>query len=92
MVDCLVIWKIILFVYNQRHSMNTKSSNSNIVCPRYKREMDGGRALAVTGTKLWNSLPLELRKNVSLKVFNLKLPSIFCLGRSVCSQLLVRTQ
>ena len=57
----------------QRHSLNTTYSNSNIICPRYKRETDGGRTFAVTGAKLWNSLPLELRKNVSLKVFKNKM-------------------
>ncbi len=62
-----------IVVNSQRHSLNTRYSNSNIICPRYKRETDGGRTFAVTGAKLWNSLPLELRKNVSLKVFKNKM-------------------
>ena len=54
-----------IVVYNQRYPMNTRSSNSNIVM-----------IMEFFTFKLWNSLPLEWRKNVSLKVFNLKLPSI----------------
>jgi hypothetical protein len=61
-------------VNNQRHSRNTRYSNSNIICPRYKRETDGGRSFVVSnGAKLWKTLPLELRKNVSLKVFKTKM-------------------
>ena len=61
--------EVSIVVKSQRHSLNTRYSNSNNICPRYKRKTDGGRTFAVTGAKLWNSLPLELRKNVSLKVF-----------------------
>ena len=62
-----------IVVNSQRHSLNTRYSNGNIICPRYKRETDGGRTFAVTGAKLWNSLQLEMRKNVSLKVFKNKM-------------------
>jgi hypothetical protein len=58
---------------NFARSRNTRYSNSNIICPRYKRETDGGRSFVVTGAKLWNALHLELRKNVSLKVFKSKM-------------------
>jgi hypothetical protein len=40
---------------NFARSWNTRYSNSNIICPRYKRETDGGRSFVVTGAKLWNA-------------------------------------
>ena len=58
-----------IIVNNQVHSRNTRYSNSNLVCPRYNRETEGGRTFTVTSAKLWNSLSLELRSKDSLQCF-----------------------
>lgn len=58
-----------IVVNNQRHSRNTRYSNSNIICRSYNREKEGGRTFAVTSTRLWNVLPLDLRNKDSLMSF-----------------------
>ena len=52
----------LFIVNNERHSRSTRYSNYNVVCPRYTRETEGGRTFSVITSKLWNSLPLPLRK------------------------------
>ena len=39
------------------------------VCPKYKRETEGGRSFAVSATRLWNSTPIEIRKLNSVACF-----------------------
>ena len=34
----------------------------NLVRPFYNTETEGGRALKVSGAKLWNRIPLDMRK------------------------------
>ena len=58
-----------IVINNNIHSWNTRYSNFNVLCPKYKRETDGGRTFSVSSTKLWNSLTLEDRKAHSLKSF-----------------------
>ena len=36
-----------------------------ILCPYYKRDNEGGRSFAVT--RLWNNVPLNIRKSDSVK-------------------------
>ena len=42
---------------------NSDRHNYNLVCPSYNREAEGGRSFQVSGAKLWNSIPLDIRKN-----------------------------
>ena len=56
-------------VNNERHSRSTRYSNYNVVCPHYTRETEGGRTFSVITSKLWNSLPLPLRKSQSVGSF-----------------------
>ncbi|KAK2558760.1 hypothetical protein P5673_018969, partial [Acropora cervicornis] len=44
------------------HTRSRRYSALNLVCPRYNRESEGGRTFSVSATRLWNSLPLDLKK------------------------------
>ena len=57
--DCIII-------NNNRHSRNTRYADINIVCPKYRRETEGGRTFSVSAAKLWNSVPFDIRKANSL--------------------------
>ena len=37
----------------------TRYSNLNFLCPKYKRETEGGRTFTVTTKKQWNQLPIK---------------------------------
>ena len=54
---------------NKRHSRNTRYSSINAVCPKYRRESEGGRYFAVSATRLWNSTPIEIRRLDSVACF-----------------------
>ena len=57
-----------IFVINsQRHSRDTRYCNFNVVCPKYNRETEGGKTFRVTSCKLWNILPVSIRKEKSIK-------------------------
>ena len=58
-----------LILNNKRHSRNTRYSSINAVCPKYRRETEGGRSFAVSATRLWNSTPIEIRKLGSVACF-----------------------
>ena len=49
--------------------MASRYSSTNAVCPKYKRETEGGRSFAVSATRLWNSTPIEIRKLNSVACF-----------------------
>lgn len=56
-------------INNSRHSRTTRYSNFNVLCLRYNRETEGGRTFLVTGTKIWNELPLRIRMADSIRSF-----------------------
>ena len=56
-------------INNSTHSRTTRYSNFNVLCPRYNRETEGGRTFLVTGTKIWNELPLRIRMADSIRCF-----------------------
>ena len=56
-------------INNSRHSRTTRYSNFNVLCPRYNRETEGGRTFLVTGTEIWNELPLRIRMADSIRCF-----------------------
>ena len=41
----------------------------NLVCPSYNREAEGARTFQANGAKLWNSIPLDIRKKDSIGSF-----------------------
>ena len=58
-----------ILINNSRHSRTTRYSNFNVLCPRYNRETEGGCTFLVTGTKIWNELPLRIRMADSIRCF-----------------------
>ena len=47
------------------------------MCPYYNRETDGGRSFQVRGLKLWNSIPLDVRKKETIGSFKSALKKYF---------------
>ena len=43
------------------HTRSTRNASINLVCPKFKRETEGGRTVEVTSTRLWNSIPVDIR-------------------------------
>jgi hypothetical protein len=57
----------------EQHCRNTRYAEVNFICPKYKRETEGGRTFSVTTIKLWNSrLPLNLRRHLNVRIFKNK--------------------
>ena len=54
---------------SDRHTRASRYGKYNIVCPSNNRETKGGRTFQTSGTKLWNSIPLEIRKKDSIGSF-----------------------
>ena len=55
-----------LTINNSQHNRSKRYANYNSICPYYKRET-GGRSFAVSATRLWNNVPLNIRKSDSVK-------------------------
>ena len=54
----------------QSHARNLRSASKELLeCPRSVTKTYGNKAFSVCAPKLWNSLPLELRKSPSLTGF-----------------------
>ena len=67
-----------ILVRNVDHGSRTnRHSNLNLICPRYKRETEGGKSFGVTGVKLWNSIPIDIRSNNSYYPFKKALRKYF---------------
>ena len=58
-----------IIINNNRHARNTRYANTNIVCPKYRRETEGRQTFSVYAAKLWNSVPLDIRKADLLPCF-----------------------
>ena len=52
-------------------------SNIDLICPRYIRESDGGKTFQVQGSRLWNSIPIVIRKKDSINSFKYALRKHF---------------
>ncbi len=55
----------------------TRHGSINLVCPKFQRTCDGGRTFTVSGIKLWNSLPADIRKTDNINNFKAKLRTFF---------------
>lgn len=44
------------------HTRSGWYSALNLVCHRYNRETEGGRTFSMSTTRLWNSLPINIKK------------------------------
>ena len=51
-----------IIINNNRQVRSTRYANTNILCLKYRRETEGGRTFSVSSAKLWNSVPLDIRK------------------------------
>ena len=51
------------------HNRSTRHGNWNLVCPKYVRNNDGGKAFSVDAVKLWNSLPYDVKNKCNVKSF-----------------------
>ena len=58
-----------LIFNNKRHSRYSRYSSITAVCPKYKKETEGGCSFTVSATRLWNSTPIEIRKLGSVACF-----------------------
>ena len=55
-----------LFKFNADvHTRTGRYNKLNLVCPRFKREIEGGRTFSVSATRLWNQLPITLKKEAT---------------------------
>ena len=63
------------------HTRSGRYSALNLVCPRYNRESEGGRTFSVSATRLWNSLPINLKKGTRVTSFRKAIYSHFVLKR-----------
>ena len=59
------------------HTRSGRYSALNLVCPRYNRESEGGRTFSVSATRLWNSLPINLKKGTCVTSFRKAIYSHF---------------
>ena len=66
---------------SDRHVRTSRYEKYNLVCPAYNRETEGGRTFQANGAKLWNSIPLDIRKKDSIGSFRTSLKKYF-LGKN----------
>ena len=67
-----------LFVTNYTlRNRPTRHGSINLVCPKFQRTCDGGRTFTVSGIKLWNNLPADIRKTDNINNFKAKLRTFF---------------
>ena len=59
------------------HTRSGRYSALNFVCPRYDRKSEEGRTFSVSATRLWNSLPINLKKGICVTSFRKAIYSHF---------------
>ena len=47
------------------HTRTGRYSKLNPTCPLFNRETEGGRTFSVSATRLWNQLPINLKKELT---------------------------
>ena len=52
-----------LAINNTRYDRSTRYASFNSINPYYKRETEGGRSFALSAKRLWNNVPLNIRKS-----------------------------
>ena len=48
--------------------LHTRTGKLNLACLRFNRETEGGKTLSVSATRLWNQLPINLKKEATVVV------------------------
>ena len=51
------------------HTRTGRYNKLNLACPRFNRETEGGRSFSVFATRLWNQLPINLKKEATTVAF-----------------------
>ena len=51
------------------HSRQSRHGATNLVCPHFRRETEGGRTFTISSIRLWNSLNTQLKKVDSISSF-----------------------
>ena len=59
----------LLFKNSDRHNRTSRYGRYNLVCPSYNRETEADRSFQISGAKLWNRNPLDIRKKESICAF-----------------------
>ena len=62
---------------SDQHSRTSRYGKYNLVCPYYNRETEGGRSFQIRATKLWNKIPLDIRKKNTIGSFKSALKKYF---------------
>ncbi|CAH3133419.1 unnamed protein product [Pocillopora meandrina] len=62
-----------LAINNTQHNRSIRYASYNSICLYHKRETEGGLSFAVSATRLWNNVPLNIRKSDSIKSLSLLL-------------------
>ena len=55
----------------------TRYSNLNFLCPKYRRETEGGRTFTATTIKQWNQLPEIVREKITMASFKRNMKLLF---------------
>ena len=75
--ECPPYIKETLRVNSDIHNRSSRYGSINIVCPRFNRETEGGRTFSVRMSRLWNSLPNELKSINSVNIFRSSLRTFY---------------
>ena len=62
---------------SDRHCRNSRYGKYNLVCRYYNRESEGCRSFQVRATKVWNKIPLDVRKKNTIGSFKSALKKHF---------------
>ena len=52
------------------HTRTGRYNKLNLACPRFNRKTEGGRSFCVVATRLWNQLPINLKKRRQQLLFS----------------------
>jgi hypothetical protein len=75
--ECPAYIKEMLRVNSDIHNRSSRYGSINIVCPRFKRETEGGRTFSVRMSRIWNSLPNELKSIQNINIFRSSLRTFY---------------
>lgn len=75
--ECPVYIEETTGVNSNIHDRSSRYGSINLVCPRFKRETEGGRFFSVKMAKLWNTLPNKLKMIKSTDNFKTALTNFY---------------
>ena len=72
----------LLTKYSEANTRNLRSSEQEILKVQFARTAYYKKYFSVTGPKLWNALPLEIRKSTSIATFKTSVKKILFKGKT----------